>query len=323
MMKIIKIVISLALLALLAFKLDWVSVAHSASRLAWWALPTALVVQVLVLVIANLRWWVLLRTHRLGHTRRELLPQYFIGAFFNNLLPTSTGGDLFRMYYIFRQQHGSAIAVSPVITERLLGLATMIGIAALVVPFARQDHQIIRLLSHTLPWIFVIAIAGLALLGSRFTYRPLHNFFQRWERYRAVGALLHIAEASHQYINRPVIVIKLVLMSICIQLLEVVVFMSLGDGMGANMEVTSYLVTVPVVFFAASAPVSIGGWGVREAVAVALFSAAGMSQAHAATVAVLFIPVLLLSSVPGLIFFLRTKNHKDLYERASHSDLSI
>lgn len=323
MMKFVKIAISLALLVILAFKVDWVSVAHSAAGLAWWALPAALALQVLVLAIANLRWWVLLRTHHLGHTAKELLPQYFIGAFFNNLLPTSTGGDLFRMYYIYRQKHGTAIAVSPVVSERLLGLATMIGIAALVIPFARQDHPAIRLLSHILPWVFAVAVAGLALLGSRFTYRPLHNFFERWVRYRPIATLLHVAEASHQYINRPGIVLKLVLLSVCIQLLEVVVFMSLGHGLGAHMAFTSYVVMVPVVFFAAAAPVSIGGWGVREAVAVTLFSAAGMTQAHAATVAVLFIPILLLSGLPGLFFFLHTKNHKKLYEEASHTDLSL
>jgi len=75
-----------------------------------------------------------------------------------------------------------------------------------------------------------------------------------------------------------------------------------------------------VVLVAASIPVTVGGLGVREAAAITLFVSAGMSQENAAAVSLLFIPVLLLSGLPGLWFFLRMKGHKSFYDKATHAD---
>ncbi len=319
---IIKVVISLALLFLLAYKLDWSQVLASIVHLKWWALPLAIGLQILTLILANWRWWLLLDTHKRGHRIIDLLPQYFVGAFFNNVLPTSTGGDFFRMYYIYQQRHGAAIAASPVITERLIGLVTLIGLTAVVLPFLDHNNEVVQLLTDIVPPVFALSVIGLLLLGTRATYRPLHNFFQRWEHLGLVSTCLHIAEASHTYIARPWLVARLVSLSLCLQVMEIGVFFLLSIGIGAAIAFTNYLVVVPMIMFASAFPLSVGGLGVREAAAVTLFSAVGMSQANAAAVALFFIPVLLTSSLPGLYFFLNMKNHKDLYHKATDEEVS-
>ena len=68
---------------------------------------------------------------------------------------------------------------------------------------------------------------------------------------------------------------------------------------------------MPLILVAAGLPISIGGLGVREAIAISLFAAAGMRQADAAAVAILFIPVLLLSSAPGIFFFIANKHKQN------------
>jgi hypothetical protein len=318
----IKIAVSALLLAALAYKLDWSEVGASLSGISWWYLPIAVALQMLSFVLGNVRWWLLLRTHRLGHRLLGLLPQYFVGAFFNNVLPSSTGGDLLRMYYVYRQRHGAAVAASPVLTERLLGLVTIVGIATVALPFLDQANGVVAALAHVMPWLCAGAVAGLIFLGCRPCYYLLHNFLQRWSRFRIVGTALKVAEASHTYLARPGLVLRLIALSLAIQAAEILLFYSLGTAVGANLEFWHYVLIVPLLLAAAAIPVSIGGLGVREAAAITLFTSAGMGSGDAAAVSLLFIPILLAASLPGLYFFLTMKDHERFYEGATQSELA-
>ena len=138
-LKLIKVLVSIGLLVILAMRVDWPQIVHEISKLSWWVFVVVLVLQVLSITLANGRWWAILRTDGLGYRFIDLLPQYYIGSFFNNLLPTSTGGDLFRMYYIYKRGHGAALAVSPVIVERVIGLVILVGMAVVALPFLQAD----------------------------------------------------------------------------------------------------------------------------------------------------------------------------------------
>lgn len=316
----LKIIVSIGMLAFLATKLDWYQVLDRAAHLAWWTLPLATAIQILVWAVANTRWWLLIRVHALGHTYGNLLKLTYIGAFFNNLLPSSTGGDLFRMYYIYRQGHGAAVAVSPIATERVVGLICMVALAAVTIFQFSQDTQFFHALRTVLFWLLAVGAAGIAIVSFRGTYYTFHRFLERWIRLKLVAGLLGITEAAHTYLSRPRLLALLVLISLSLQGLQIAIFLILGAGVDAALEPTQYLFIVPVILVAASIPVTVGGLGVREAAAVTLFTAAGMSQENAAAVSLLFIPVLLLSGLPGLWFFLRMKGHKQFYNRATQTD---
>lgn len=317
----LKIVVSIGLLALLATRLDWGEVLDRAAQLSWWAFPLALAIQVLVWALSNVRWWLLIRVHSLGHTYANLLKPTYIGALFNNLLPSSTGGDLFRMYHVYRQGHGAAVAVSPIVTERVVGLICMVGLAAVTIFQFSPDIQLFHALRKLLFWLLAGGIAGIAVVSLPATYYAFHRFLGRWDRFRPVAALLRITEATHTYLSRPWLLVFLVAVSLILQGLQIVIFMILGTGVDATLELNQYLFIVPVILVAASIPVTVGGLGVREAAAITLFTAAGMSQENAAAVSLLFIPVLVLSGLPGLWFFLRMKEHKRFYE-VTHTDFT-
>ena len=131
-----------------------------------------------------------------------------------------------------------------------------------------------------------------------------------------------IAEAVHTYLSHPWIVAQVFAISIGHQVMTAGVYYLLGLGLGATVAPLDYLVIVPLVFVAATLPVSIGGLGVREAAAVSLFAAAGMSPDHAGALAFLYLGVLLLSSAPGLYLFLTTHDFRRLYRQARHQPIA-
>lgn len=312
---------SIALLVVLALRVDWPQILHEISRMPWWVFIVAIALQVLSFTMANGRWWAILRTDRLNYRFIDLLPQYFIGGFFNNLLPTSTGGDLFRMYYIYKQGHGAALAASPVIVERVIGLVVLVGMAVVALPFLHADPKMTGALKLSFTSAFIVMMTVLALLRWRRTYWPIHRFFERWSGIRIVGTLLNIAEAVHLYLQRTTLILVLAVLTVLLQLVEILLFYTLGHGLGSDMPFTAFIVMVPVVFVVAALPITVGGLGVREMAVVALFTAAGMSESHAATTALLFIPVLLIASLPGLFAFMLNKDHKQIYRQATHSEI--
>ncbi len=315
----IKIGLSLALLAVLIYRLDWSGVLVALAKADWWVLAAAIGLQLAAYAVGAWRWSILLALHRLGHRLGNLVQIYLIGALFNNLLPSSAGGDLLRAYHIYRQRHGLAVAVSPIITERVLGLVTLIGTAAIAVLFVTADNPLAGIFSTLLPMLLVGAVLILTLLASGGVYWPLHRFFERWRDVRLVAAVLRIAESSHRYLNQPRVVLRVVALSILMQGIEVVVFWLLGRGVGAETELLSYVVVVPLIFVASALPITIGGLGVRETAAIALFGLYGMAQDPAAAVMVLFLLVLIATSLPGLYFFLHMKEHKAFFEQASRT----
>jgi len=308
----LKVLITVGLLAAVARHLDWPALGDSFARIRWWPIAVAMVVQVLGFVVGNVRWWILLNTHSLGYDQRTLLRPFLIGAFFNNVLPTSTGGDLFRMYHVYRDGHGVPAALSPVVTERLLGLACIIGLATAALPFTHSTHPAIATLRTLLPVALAASVLGLGLLGWHVTYWPIHRLLERVSRARFVHALLRVAEASHRYLNRPGLVVQLVFLSLVMQLSEVFVYYAIGEAIDASFSFWGFTLIVPVAMAAAAFPLAIGGLGAREATAAALFVALGMPKGDAAVISLLFPPLLLVASLPGLLLFLAQRRREPL-----------
>jgi uncharacterized protein (TIRG00374 family) len=310
--RITKISVTVLMLWLLSRQLDWDELRTIFADFTWWAFVAAIAIQVFAFILGALRWQAFFRHENLMYTLRDLLRPYFIGTLFNNVLPAATGGDVMRVYYILRKGHGVAIAASPVITERIIGTTVMFGIATSVLPFITIKADWLSLLSMVLPTIFMGLVICLVLLRWPTTHQVVYRLFKRWEDYRLGRALLGVTRASHRYLGDTPLVLRVVSLSISMQLIQIVVFWVLAMGVGSNISFIQYALAVPLTLIVAGLPISIGGLGVREAAVVTLFGAIGMETSQATAVAILFLPVLVLSSLPGLYYFLTTRNHNAL-----------
>ena len=297
------------MLIFVGYNLEWSAVWESMSRLAWWGLPLAVLLQVLAFFISAFRWHMLLNMQGVPYSVAQIIRPFFIGAFFNNFLPSSTGGDVYRIYHIHSYKHGPAAAFSPIITERIFGLATLLLIASIAFAFYDGINPIINRVGYAAASFFIGLSLFLATLGIPVIYWPMHRFMERWNKFKLIAGFLQVGEAIHAYVKCPTLVLKIILLSASMHFCMIILFGFLGYGVGALMPIMSYVLTVPLIFVAAGLPITIGGLGVREAVAVTLLSSAGMLRADAAAVAILFIPALLFASLPGLFFFLANRDN--------------
>ena len=313
MKKLLKIFVSLVTLLFIAVSLDWHAVLDSISRLKWWALPVASLLQVCAYLVGSTRWHTLLSAHGITYRRKDLVQPYFIGAFFNNFLPSSTGGDAFRIYHIYRSNHGTAAAFSPVITERVIGLTTLLLISLLAYQFYDGNELLITRVVAIAASLLIIMILFLVFVGIPSCFWSAHRFLGRWSEKKIIKGILTVAETNHEYIKRPWLVGKIVLISALMHGFIIIVFVNLGQAVGSDLPLGTYPLIVPLILVSAGLPITIGGLGVREAAGIVLLTSAGMLEPDATVVLLLFIPTLLLASIPGLFFFLRQKRDEHGY----------
>src|SRR5262249_30705606 len=98
-MKWIKFAVSGALLALLAWRTNWTQVGDAFARLdrhLWFA---AVGLYLATQAVSAWRWQLLSRPLGFERPLSHYLGFYFIGMFFNLVLPTSVGGDVVRAFY--------------------------------------------------------------------------------------------------------------------------------------------------------------------------------------------------------------------------------
>src|SRR5262245_55943195 len=96
-MKKLKIAVSLVLLGWLA---DWRQVRDTFGQLRLSLWLAALGVYGVAQLCSSIRWQLLSRPLGFVQPWRRFLGYYFIGMFFNLMLPTSVGGDVVRAYYL-------------------------------------------------------------------------------------------------------------------------------------------------------------------------------------------------------------------------------
>src|SRR5437870_3860502 len=100
MSKLLRFSVSAALLAILAVRTDWVHVRNvfAQMRIELWL--GALGLYVFTQFVSARRWQLFARPLGIRVSLGRLIRYYFIGMFFNLMLPTSVGGDVVRGWYL-------------------------------------------------------------------------------------------------------------------------------------------------------------------------------------------------------------------------------
>ena len=72
----------------------------------------------------GLRWYILL--HSLGIIIKETLKIVFAGTFASNFLPSTIGGDIYRVFCLLKFTSNKSLSVASVIVDRGLNLVSVV-----------------------------------------------------------------------------------------------------------------------------------------------------------------------------------------------------
>jgi uncharacterized membrane protein YbhN (UPF0104 family) len=86
----------------------------------------------------------------------------------------------------------------------------------------------------------------------------------------------------------------------------IVVFLVAARALGVETPLATILPLVAPVLMTMLIPVTVAGWGIREAAAAALWGLAGLTPTDGAAISVTYGLLVLVSSAPGLVVLTRT-----------------
>ena len=250
----------------------------------------AVLIYICAVFISTIRWRLLLH-ERFGLGR--LFSLYFIGSFFNHLLPGIIGGDAVKAYYLYRDTGKGASAIASVFMDRYMGFTALMLVGLIAFPFGfgyfRGSY-----IEWILPLIVLLFIAGsFVVFGLRVGRRI--KFLSGFYDYFAI------------YKEKKAVIVKTFLISVVVQAIVIFAVYALCRGLSVNVPLLPLFIFVPVISTIATIPISISGLGVREASFVLLFGFLGISPAQATAVSFAWFLSVATGSLPGLIEYLRFK----------------
>jgi hypothetical protein len=293
----LKAVVSVALIWLLLRNTDTASVLNQVLDVGWASFVLAIVAMGALSLPATARWRTILATLS---QRIEWWSGWRIvmtGLFFNQVLPSSIGGDAVRIWQARSAGYDLRTAINSVLIDRAIGLAVVFLITASALP---RLFEIVG--DPGLRWAFIIVVSvGLAGLVGLIAFERMGQILERWSLTRALGSLS--GDFRRVVLDRQVgaIVISL---SVLIQVVFALVAFLLALSLSLPLTVLDCLVLVPPVVLVMAAPISIAGWGVREGAMVIALGFVGIDSHDALALSVLLGAATVCGALPGGLVWL-------------------
>ncbi len=264
------------------------------------------------LVIA-VRWWLLLRAQTI---RIGLLPTFrlhFVGLFYNNVMPSSVGGDLLKAWYVTKHTDRRLEGALSVVVDRLVGLGGMVLMAIVayvgflhgrtVVAGPSEEAGVglsLDRLRAPLLWTLGVLVVLVAVLCAH--PRSRARIRHVWGRVaeRAAALLRRAWTAMVVYCSKPGTMLMALGLTLLGQCVVITAFWVLGRNLGVEASAKYYFVIFPITWVVAAIPISIAGVGILEAGMVTLFVSLTATTAESALALALcqrFVWVL--ASLPG------------------------
>ena len=293
--RVLRIVISAALLVVLFVSIDWSKVPGYVERLTPAVTVGVIAIWAVQLAISAWKWQWALRIHGLRYTYRFLSRVLWIGFFLNNFLPTSIGGDTYRVYRTLPAAPPKSRAISAVILERVVGFAALLALGFLGALALYSTNTLARAYVLFGAAGAVVAIALLALVGPR--------ILRSTKLAPVTDNLRSICAAGAEWV-------PLIALSLLFHVMAVFVLHLLFHSLGAALSLQQAALIAAAAGLATIVPFSINGLGIVEATIAGTAVAVGVSYEAGLVVAVLMRVLLLpLTLAAGLLYAFEPRHH--------------
>jgi uncharacterized membrane protein YbhN (UPF0104 family) len=298
----VRILVSLALLYLALRGINFTAIKSRLSQINVGWIELAVIVTVVQIFIGALRWREISELCQAPLTNLQAFRYNMIGAFFNQTLPSSIGGDAVRLWLVNRTGAGWRAATYSILTDRAIGL---IALALIIVASLPWSYGMIAGSKGRLALVSVDLAAlagglGFLLLG----YLPW-TWLKRWWPTRHFHACSVIA--NEVILNRrsgP----KIAVLSMAAHVLTVVIAWCAVRSISAPANFEQVFMLIPPIMLITMMPISIAGWGVREATMMVIFGYAGLAQTDGTAVSILFGAVsFIVGAAGGLVWILSSE----------------
>ena len=226
-----------------------------------------------------------------------------IGMFFNLFLPSSFGGDVYRIYHSNKNGINLSIASLSIVSDRFFGLLTLIILSSLSIPIIFINPYMEKFL---IPILIIISLFIITVsLIIFFLYLPNSNIF--------FFKISKISKNIVDSINLKNFKFKILIISIILHIFNILCFYIASFAVNFHLNIFTWFIIIPPVILISSLPISIGGWGVREGLLILALVELGANQIEATKISIIYGISLILVGIIGGIFWVFVNNKKKIY----------
>lgn len=292
-LQIIGSVISMFLFFWLLREQDWQTIWKNLRELPVWLWVVCFALVVVGMICNALRWYVLLRAQEVEIPFGEVVCTVFAGAFASNFLPSTIGGDAFRVISLSRFTSDRVLSLTSVVVDRVMNVAATVTF----LPFAwfTFGNQLFEIFGRAQ---FLPAAAGGFPLWDKlvqFIRRIAKRFIEAIAKWRR-NPLALLAAFAISWISIFIVYLSLWL---------------LARYLGMPITLMQLAGVEFIVYVATLLPVSLNGFGVREVIYTTLMIELGASPEHAAALTLISRFLLLLTTTPGAFWLSRIMSFQE------------
>jgi uncharacterized protein (TIRG00374 family) len=273
------------------------------AKLEWIGAAVALVL--LDRTLMALRWIDLLGALTPGSRPRfpVVVRIFFVSSFVSNFVP-SVAADMYRAYALAREDVHLAESTASVLMDRVLGVLSVVLVAAAALPFAHvMDSQ-----QRGLIWLLGLSVAGCIAAGLVVFSERAAAAVVRISLMTRVGALYRIAaaltDAVRRYAHHHGELGRVLVMSVLVQLIRVLQAWCLGQALGLTVPLAAYFALIPIVVLIIQIPITVNGLGTAQLAFEYLFTPLGAAAPQVFAVSVLFLALGVIGTLPGALLYL-------------------
>jgi glycosyltransferase 2 family protein len=278
----IKILVSAALLYLALRKANFADLAARIDlrSLGWIAL--AIATTFFQIFIGVLRWRIVSAECGAPLQTGQAMRYNLIGTFFNQTLPSSIGGDAVRLWLVARAGAGWRAATYSIFVDRAIGLIALAIVIVASLPWSWQliSNAYGRSALLLVDFAALAGGAGFLLLGAL----PW-PWLKRWWGTHHLHACAVIA-------NRIIFSRRtgpqIGALSLLVHVLAVAIAWCVVQSITAPVTFGQTFLLIPPVMLITMLPISIAGWGVREATMGLAFGYAGLMTNEGINISLLY-----------------------------------
>jgi uncharacterized membrane protein YbhN (UPF0104 family) len=247
--------------------------------------------------ISGLKWLTALRVCNVDLSFSRLTRFYCISHFVGQFLPTSIGGDAYRVFRVLPLVEPHSRAVTSIVIDRIVGLGTLLFVGAVGSVFL-VDH--FELPQGYLTFLGFGSVAAVVLGAALYLgwFGVVRRKLQHVKMVAAIQEdLMQLLRAGWKWL-------PLLVMSFVFQLTAVGIVYMLFLGAGSNIGFAEVALIAAIAGVAGILPLAINGIGITEGTITLAGVALGADYEDAAVAAILLrVVVLPLSVLCGVLYW--------------------
>jgi uncharacterized protein (TIRG00374 family) len=254
------------------------------------------------IAISAWKWQLLLVSKGQGRGFLETFRIYYVGKFFNLVMPSTVGGDVVRGYSMSNSIDDGIEAYASIFVDRFTGLVALVSLALFGVvlePEIFTWRLLLPLFGVTVGTVVLMLVAfggvGVSWLSTALRLIPLdiastveklrRSVLLYRDEWRFVGLAFSIA--------------------LCFQVISIVNRIILAGALGLDVPLLYFFVMVPITEIILFLPISIQGYGAREALYIFFLLSVGITADQAVALSFLVHAQTLASASLGAVGLLK------------------